>query len=66
MVLWVIGSISHGGPFELLFLPVLHSGCNKHRGICYTVCGMMHVKDPLLLIEKSCPYSGGSRFPLTI
>ena len=30
----------------------------------YPVCGMVHIKDPLLLIEMSSPYSGGSGFPL--
>ena len=33
-------------------------------GMCYPVCGMMHIKDPLLLIGKSSPsaaipYKGG-------
>ena len=27
--------------------------CNKGRGMCYPVCGMMHIKEPLLLIGKS-------------
>ena len=35
------------------FQPVLHDWCNKGRGMCYPVCGMMHIKEPLLLIEKS-------------
>ena len=35
--------------------PVLH-------GICIRVCGIVHIKEPLLLIEKSSP-CGGSRFP---
>ena len=26
------------------FLPVLHDWCNKGRGMCYPVCGMMHIK----------------------
>ena len=30
--------------------PVLHDWCNKGRGMCYRVCGMMHIKEPLLLI----------------
>ena len=34
------------------FQPVLHDWCNKGRGMYYSVCGMMHIKDPLLLIEK--------------
>ena len=47
------------------FQPVLHDWCNKGRGICYPVCGMMHIKEPLLLIGKSSPY-GGSGFPLSL
>ena len=35
------------------------------RGVCYPVCGMMHIKEPLLLIGKSS-LCGGSGFPLTI
>ena len=34
------------------FKPVLHDWCNKGRGMYYPVCGMMHIKEPLLLIEK--------------
>ena len=45
--------------------PVLHDLCNKGRGMCYPVCGMMHIKEPLLLIGKSSP-CGGSGFPLAI
>ena len=42
------------------FQPVLHSWCNKGRGMYYHVCGMVNIKDVLLLIEKSSPCSGGS------
>ena len=35
---------------------------NKGRGMCYPVCGMMHIKEPLLLIGKSS-LCGGSGFP---
>ena len=35
------------------FQPVLHELCNKGCGMCYPVCGMMHIKEPLLLIGKS-------------
>ena len=44
------------------FQPVLHEWCNKGCGMCYPVCGMVHIKEPLLLIEKSSPFSGGSGF----
>ena len=33
------------------FQPVLHDWCNKGRGMCYPVCGMVHIKEPLLLIH---------------
>ena len=65
MVRWVVGLIVHGGPIELFLVPAMpHDWCNKGRGICY-VCGMMHIKEPLLLIAKSslCGYSG---FPLSL
>ena len=37
---------------HLSFQPVLHDWCNKGRGMCYPVCGMVHIKEPLLLIGK--------------
>ena len=33
--------------------------------VCYPVCGIMHIKEPLLLIRKNSPY-GGSGFPLSL
>ena len=47
------------------FKPVPHDWCNKGCGICYPVCGMVHIKEPLLLIEKSSP-CGSSGFPLAV
>ena len=35
------------------FQPVLQDWCNKGRGMCHPVCGMVHIKEPLLLIGKS-------------
>ena len=35
------------------FQPVLHDWFNKGRGMCYPVCGMVHIKEPLLLIDKT-------------
>ena len=32
------------------FQPVLHDWCNNGRGMYYPVSGMMHIKEPLLLI----------------
>ena len=37
---------------------------NKCRGMCYPVCGMVHIKEPLLLIGKSS-LCGGSGFSLS-
>ena len=67
MVWWVVGSILHGvDPLSYFsFQPVVHDWCNKGCGMCYPVCGMVHIKEPLLLIDKSSP-CGGSGFPLTI
>ena len=62
MVQWVVGSILHGGPIE----PVLHDCCNKGRGMCYHVFGVVHIKYHLLLIGKSNPCSGGSGFPFSL
>ena len=42
-----------------------HDWCNKGRGMCYPVCGMMHIKEPLLLIGKSS-LCVGSGFPLSL
>ena len=49
-----------------LFQPELHNWYNKGRSMCYPVCGVVHIKDPLLLIRKSSPRSGGSKFPLLL
>ena len=34
------------------FQPVFHDWCNKGRDVCYPVCGMVHIKEPLLLNER--------------
>ena len=47
------------------FHPVIHDWCTNSRGMCHPVCGMMHTKEPLLLIGKSSP-CGGSGFPLSL
>ena len=44
------------------FQPELNNCCNKGRGMCYPVCGMVYVQEPLLLIGKSNPCSGDSGF----
>ena len=50
MVGWVVGSTRHGvDPLSYFsFQPVLHDWCNKGRGMCYPVCGMVHIKEPSL------------------
>ena len=50
MVRWVVGSILHGvDPLSYFsFHSVLHNWFNKGRGMCYPVCGMVHIKEPLL------------------
>ena len=55
MVRWIVGSILHGvDPLSYFsFQPVLHDWCNKGPGMCYPACGMVHIKEPLLLIGKS-------------
>ena len=67
MVRWVVGSILHGvDPLSYFsFQPVLRDWCNKGRGMYYPVCGMVHIKEPLLLIDKSS-LCGGSRFPFSL
>ena len=59
MVRWVVGSILHGERTELILVP------EKGRGMCYPVCRMMHIKEPLLLIGKCSPCDG-SGFPFSL
>ena len=61
----VVRSIPCSGPIELYSFPsVLHNWCSKGRGMYYSVCGMVHIKEPLLA-NQSRPCSGGSAFTLT-
>ena len=66
---WCDGSSDRSFMVDLLsyftLQAVLHDWCNKGRGICYNVCGMVHIKEPLLLIRESSP-CGGSEFPLSL
>ena len=63
----VVGSFLHGvDPLSYIsFQPLLHDWCNKGCGMYYPVCGMMHIKEPLLLSRKSS-LCGGSGFPLLL
>ena len=67
MVRCVVGSILHGvDPLSYFsFQAVLYDWFNKGRGMYYPVCGMMHIKEPLLLIGKSS-LCGGSGFALSL
>ena len=49
----------------VVVIPVIHDWCNKGRGMCYPICGMVHIKEPLLLIDKS-NLCGGSGFPFSL
>ena len=66
---WYDGSSDRSSMMDPLsyfsFQPVLHDWCNKGRGMCYPVCGMVHIKEPLLLIDKSS-LCGGSGFPFSL
>ena len=46
MVRRVVGSILQGvDPLSYFsFQPVLHNWCYKGCGMCYLVCGMVHIK----------------------
>ena len=67
MVRRVVGSIPCGGPIELLFVSSQcpTTGVIKGSGMCYSVCGMMHIKELFLLFGKKSP-CGGSVFPLLL
>ena len=67
MVRWIVGSILHGvDPLSYFSSqPVLHDWCNKGCGMCYPFCWMVHIKEPLLLIDKSS-LCGGSGFPFSL
>ena len=57
----IVWLILHGAPTELLFQPVLHEWYNKGCCVCYPVCGMVPIKELLLLIRKSNPCSSSIR-----
>ena len=46
-----------------LFQPLLHNWFNKSCGMCYPVCGMVHIKEPLLLIRKIADLAVAVGFP---
>ena len=57
---------SFSGPIELFLIPAsAPDWCNKGPCMCYPVCAMVHIKEPLLLIGKSS-LCGGSGFPFSL
>ena len=63
MVQWIVRLMPHGDATEVVtFQSVRHNWCNRGHGMWYPVCGIVHVKDPLLLIIKSAYKEGSMRF----
>ena len=53
MVQWVVGSIHEWDPLSYFLLQaMIHKWYNKGHGMYYPVCGMLYIKEPLLLIRK--------------
>ena len=44
-----------------LLQPVLQNWWNKGRGMCYPVYGMVHIKEPMLLIGNAPPVTDSAR-----
>ena len=65
MMRWFVGSILYGGPIELFLIPT-NDWFNKGHGMYYSVYGMMHIKEPLLLIGKSSLCGGSGITSLAI
>ena len=63
----VVALIHHGGPIELFLIPAFapQDWCIKGLGMYHPVHGMLHIKEPLLLIGNSGP-CGGSGYPLLL
>ena len=59
---WTVGYVCLYGPIYFPFQPVVHDWFIKGRGMYCSVYGKVHIKDPLLLIEKSS-LCGGSGVP---
>ena len=56
---------SHIKKLHIFVIKHYNDWCNKDCGMCYPVCGMVHIKEPLLLIVKSS-LCDGSRFPFSL
>ena len=61
---WVVRSILHGGPIEpyLFSSQCSTSGVTKAVVCAIHVCGMVHIKDPLLLIGKTLAHDAAAGF----
>ena len=57
--LWYNGSSDRSFMVDPLsyfsFQPVFHDWCNKGLDVCHSVYGIVHIKEPLLLIGKRGP-----------
>ena len=42
---------------------MVHEWCNKGSDVCHPVCGMVHIKDHLLLIDESNHVVAAAGFP---
>ena len=49
LIVWWVGSIPHDEPIDLFPIPA----SAPRLCVCYPVCGMVHIKDLLLLIKKN-------------
>ena len=56
---------SWGGPIELFLVPASAPRLIVRDACAILSVGMVHIKEPLLLIKKSSP-CGGSGFPLSL
>ena len=63
LVQWVVGSIPHGGPIELFFVPASAPQL-VYKGPWYVLFCLWDnaFKEPLMLIKISSTCSGGCRF----
>ena len=55
-VAFVVRAFAHGALGHRIdpswFQPVLHEWCNKGRGMCYSLCEMMHREKNLAVNQK--------------
>ena len=67
MVRWVVGLIPHGGPIVLFLIPVSASMTGLIKAMISAILsGMMHIKDPFLILGTSSRCYGDSAFSLSL